>query len=336
MIIMLNNYRFGRLILSLILFVLTCSIQYNMQLPLFANVTTILIIGILLVDILVEFIVIQIFKQPTDKKPSIENESWTELTVNCRGVEARALLNRGNDSGRLLLVVHGWKGSAESVRERAEWFCQQGWHALIVEMPGHGLAMPVNKWTAIRVVEHTVELMKSLDNIIPPKEITDIVYYGHSMGGFVGINLSKTIEQYSWGHKLRGWILESPMTKYSMVFNDSMSEMKIPIILHQLVKKRFFSHLNRLHPNEKPIESLTELDVPTWGLPKRPTLVIQAADDNVLGREHYDLLISSMSDAGREELLTTHLLQHLPHAGARTDKVRSDIVEEWINKLLPQ
>jgi len=335
-IIMLENYRFGRLILSLILFVLTCSIQYNMQLPLFANVTTILIIGILLVDILVEFIVIQIFKQPTDKKTSIENESWTELTVNCRGVEARALLNRGNDSGRLLLVVHGWKGSAESVRERAEWFCQQGWHALIVEMPGHGVAMPVNRWTAIRVVEHTVELMKSLDNIIPPKEITDIVYYGHSMGGFVGINLSKTLEQYSWGHKLRGWILESPMTKYSMVFNDSMSEMKIPIILHQLVKKRFFSHLNRLHPNEKPIESLTELDVPTWGLPKRPTLVIQAADDNVLGREHYDLLISSMSDAGREELLTTHLLQHLPHAGARTDKVRSDIVEEWINKLLPQ
>jgi len=335
-IIMLENYRFGRLILSLILFVLTCSIQYNMQLPLFANVITILIIGILLIDVLVEFIVIQIFKQPTDKKPSIENESWTELTVNCRGVEARALLNRGNDSGRLLLVVHGWKGSAESVRERAEWFCQQGWHALIVEMPGHGVAMPVNRWTAIRVVEHTVELMKSLDNIIPPKEITDIVYYGHSMGGFVGINLSKTLEQYSWGHKLRGWILESPMTKYSMVFNDSMSEMKIPIILHQLVKKRFFSHLNRLHPNEKPIESLTELDVPTWGLPKRPTLVIQAADDNVLGREHYDLLISSMSDAGREELLTTHLLQHLPHAGARTDKVRSDIVEEWINTLLPQ
>jgi len=307
-----------------------------MQLPNIANALFIIIIITLIIDIFIELIVIQIFKQPTDKKPSIENESWKELTVNCRGIEARALLNRRNDSGPLLLVVHGWKGSAESVRERAELFCQQGWHALIIEMPGHGKAMSVNKWTAVRVVEHTIDLMEALGDILSPKEITDIVYYGHSMGGFVGINLSKRIDKLSWGNKVRGWILESPMTKYSMVYDNSMNEMRIPKLLRPLIKRRLFSQFNALHPNEKPIETLNELDVPVWGLPKHPTLVVQSADDNILGRTHYDLLISSMIEAGRGDILTTHILQHLPHAGARTDKVRSDIVEQWINELLPQ
>ena len=334
MIIMFSKFRYTRVILLFGLLATIVCIQLLMHFPLAVNVMLVLIIGVILVNIFIEIIVINIFKEPANQKPSIEKESWKVLNVNCRGVEARALLNRRKGSGPLLLMVHGWRSSAESVRERAEWFCEQGWHALIVEMPGHGKAMPVNKWTAFRVVEHIVELMDALSSKLPQKEITDIVFYGHSMGGFVGLNLSKRIDQYLWGDKIKGWILESPMTKYSMVFEESLRESIIPKIFHTLIQQRLFGQINALHPNEKPVQLLSQLDVPIWGLPKQPTLVIQAAEDHVLGRTHYNLLVTAMKEAGRESILEVHLLDQLTHTGAQTNSARTDIIEQWINELL--
>ncbi|MDE0954445.1 MAG: alpha/beta hydrolase [Candidatus Poseidoniales archaeon] len=295
-----------------------------------ANISLVVIIGAISINLFIEYLIIQIFKKIHFQKPSIEIEPWTELITDCRGVEARAMLNRRDESAPLLLMIHGWKSSAESVRERAEWFCDQGWHALIVEMPGHGKAMAVEKWTAIRVVEHTVELMSALDSLLPPQDITEIVYYGHSMGGFVGLNLSKRIDDYPWGNKIKGWILESPMTKYSLVYEDSIKRNRIPKILHSSIQKRLFAQLSALHPQEHPIHSLMQLDVPLWGLPQQPTLILQAEVDTILGRSHYDLLVSSMVDAGREKILTKHLIEDLPHSGARTNVTRNYHIEQWL------
>lgn len=336
MIIMFSKFGYARVILLLALLVITVCIQFLMHFPLAANIIFVLFIGAILVNLYIEMIVIIIFKKRIIRKPSIEKESWGVLNVNCRGVDARALLNRRKGSGPLLLMVHGWNSSAESVRERAEWFCEQGWHALIVEMPGHGKARPVDKWTAFRVVEHTVELMNALSRKLSQKEITDIVFYGHSMGGFIGLNLSKRIDQYQWGTKMKGWILESPMTKYSSIFEESLRESKIPKILHTPVQQRLFAQFGALHPNEKPVQLLSQLDTPIWGLPKQPTLVIQAAEDNVLGRSHYDLLVTSMKEAGRESILEPHLLDQLPHTGAQVNSARTKIIERWINELLIQ
>ena len=329
---MLNHSRYGRFVIFFILLIITCSILLIGNYPLLANIIFVIIIGALLVNLFIEYLIIQIFKKIYFQKPSIEVEPWVELIADCRGVEARAMLNRRDESAPLLLMIHGWKSSAESVRERAEWFCDQGWHALIVEMPGHGKAMTVEKWTAIRVIEHTVELMSALDSLLPPQDITEIVYYGHSMGGFVGLNLSKRIDDYPWGNKIKGWILESPMTKYSLVYEDSIKRNRIPKILHSSIQKRLFAQLSALHPQENTIHSLMQLDVPLWGLPQQPTLILQAEEDSVLGRSHYDLLVSSMVDAGREGILTTHLIEDLPHSGARTNSTRNYHIEQWLEK----
>jgi pimeloyl-ACP methyl ester carboxylesterase len=174
--------------------------------------------------------------------------------------------------------------------------------------------------------------MGALDRLLSSEDITEIVYYGHSMGGFVGLNLSKRIDNLPWGHKIKGWILESPMTKYSMIYEDSIRRNKIPKILHSSIQKRLFAQFSALHPQEKPIHSLTELDVPIWGMPQQPTLILQAEEDSILGRSHYDLLVSSMIDAGREEILTTHLIEDLPHSGARTNSTRNLHIEQWLEK----
>jgi len=329
---MLNHSRYGRFVIFFILLIITCSILLIGNYPLLANIIFVIIIGALLVNLFIEYLIIQIFRKIYFQKPSIEVEPWVELIADCRGVEARAMLNRRDQSAPLLLMIHGWKSSAESVRERAEWFCERGWHALIVEMPGHGKAMSVEKWTAIRVVEHTVELMSALDSLLAPEEITEITYYGHSMGGFIGLNLSKRIDDYPWGNKIKGWILESPMTKYSLVYEDSIKRNRIPKILHSSIQKRLFAQLSALHPQENTIHSLMQLDVPLWGLPQQPTLILQAEEDSVLGRSHYDLLVSSMVDAGREGILTTHLIEDLPHSGARTNSTRNYHIEQWLEK----
>ena len=329
---MIKQSKYGRFVIFFILLFITCTIRLIGDYSLLGNVIFTLLIGALLVNLFIEYIVIQIFRKPDFQKLSIEIEPWLELIADCRGVEARAMLNRRDESAPMLLMIHGWKSSAESVRERAEWFCEQGWHALIIEMPGHGKAMPVEKWTAIRVIEHTAELMGSLDSLLPSENITEIVYYGHSMGGFVGLNLSKRIDNYSWGNKIKGWILESPMTKYSMVYEESLMYNRIPKVLHSIIKKRLLIQFSALHPQEKPIHSLMELDVPIWGLPQQPTLILQAEEDSILGRSHYDLLVSSMIDAGREEILTTHLIEDLPHSGARTNSTRNHHIEQWLEK----
>jgi predicted alpha/beta-fold hydrolase len=199
---MIKQSKYGRFVIFFILLFITCTIRLIGDYSLLGNVIFTLLIGALLVNLFIEYIVIQIFRKPDFQKPSIEIEPWLELIADCRGVEARAMLNRRDESAPMLLMIHGWKSSAESVRERAEWFCEQGWHALIIEMPGHGKAMPVEKWTAIRVIEHTVELMGALDRLLSSEDITEIVYYGHSMGGFVGLNLSKRIDNHPWGHKI--------------------------------------------------------------------------------------------------------------------------------------
>ena len=330
MVIMIKQSRYGRFVIFLILLIISCSILLIGNYPLLANILFAIIICLISINLFIEYLIIQIFREIKFQKPSIEIEPWVELIADCHGVEARAMLNRRDQSAPLLLMIHGWKSSAESVRERAEWFCDQGWHALIVEMPGHGKAMPVEKWTAIKVVEHTVKLMSALDRLLLPEEITEITYYGHSMGGFVGLNLSKRIDDYPWGNKIKGWILESPMTKYSLVYEESIKRNRVPKILHSSIQKRLFSQLSAIHPQENTIHSLMQLDVPIWGLPQQPTLVLQAEEDSILGRSHYDLLVSSMIDAGREEILTTHLIADLPHSGARTNSKRNHHIKQWL------
>ena len=330
---MLNKNGCASIILLLLILSATIFSLLFTQLTFTAYVILALLFGIVAINLFIEIIVLMIFRQPIRKKPSIELETWKELTTDCRGIEARALLNRKNDKSPLILIIHGWRSSAESVRDRAEWFCERGWHALIIEMPGHGEAMAVDKWTAIRVVEHTVELMDSLDEMLPQKEISNIVFYGHSMGGFVALNLSKRIDRYYWGSKVKGWILESPMTKYSMVYENSMRHFMVPKLLHTQIKNRLFAHFNELHPNEKPIKLLSQLDVPIWGLPKQPTLVIQAGEDKVLGRTHYELLVSSMKDTGLEENLTAHILEKMKHSGERINSARNELISKWLDEL---
>ena len=60
------------------------------------------------INLFIEYLIIQIFRTLHFQKPSIEIEPWLELIADCRGVEARAMLNRRDEKAPLLLMIHGW------------------------------------------------------------------------------------------------------------------------------------------------------------------------------------------------------------------------------------
>ena len=73
-----------------------------------------------------------------------------------------------------------------------------------------------------------------------------------------------------------------------------------------------------------------DVDVPTWGIPDKPTLVVQAGNDERLGEIHYQKLIESFSN---KELLSNIIIDDLTHAGARNNKNRDSVIEKWIDNL---
>lgn len=332
---MLNESKYGRIAIVIgSLLALTSILIFIPQLPLFVKALLLgLLLPLLFINLIIEFAIMQAFIQPNNRKESITEASWQELTTECNGVKARAMFKRTTGPAPLLLMIHGWKSNAESVRLRAEYFTERGWHALIVEMPGHGLAQPVKKWTATKVVEHCIELMEILPSKLELEDIETIVFYGHSFGGFVGLNLSRRISNYEWGTKFSGWIFESPMTEYSTILTELLEQSIIPSILHGSIKRRMMTIFSSLHPKDKPTKRLVELDVPIWGLPDQPMLVVQAEQDNRLGRGHYDSLLSAVEQCGKQQLLTAHLIGDLNHSGAQNNSNRDEFIDQWLEQL---
>ena len=72
--------------------------------------------------------------------------------------------------------------------------------------------------------------------------------------------------------------------------------------------------------------------MPKWGLPKNPTLIVQAANDERLGQIHYQRLVDSFKVTGRLELLTDIVIDDLTHAGARENSNRDNVINTWLDE----
>ena len=73
--------------------------------------------------------------------------------------------------------------------------------------------------------------------------IERIVFYGHSLGGFILLRLLK--ENGWWKEINEGVILESPMTSYRMILKENRIYNSI---LNPLIKKWLFNAWKKIHP----------------------------------------------------------------------------------------
>ena len=277
-----------------------------------------------------EYTVSALFISPGKRKKSIDSKKWKSHYFLHDSITTHMQINQKSEPAPLVVFIHGWRGSSASVFERAEWFVQNGWHAVIFELPGHGMSTSLYRWNAITASRHIQRHLQNLDGILDSEKVTDFFFYGHSMGGYISTRLSSKKVNIPNGMSLTGVILESPLLLYSNILNEIVGHLKIPTILRPLHLRRVFRDVTSMHPDIQIDDGLKQFDVPSWGVPLAPTLVLQAMNDTRLGRGHYDAAVKEFPKSIPFE---HHLIESLSHTGARTNEEREEILLNWLNEF---
>ena len=279
-------------------------------------------------DILVMFLypllilALLIFKPKIPPKASIEGNGWTRTDLKTRGYTVANYYKLQEKPAKLVFLLHGWHSSSLAMKERAEHLYNLGYHVWLMEMPGHGQSEKHHFWTAGWVSLHANTAIRKALEMTNNKTC---LYYGHSLGGFVGIKLS------SWDQTkelIDSVILESPMTKYTIIIRDMPIVRQLPKPILRVLEEIICALFWLTHLNLGPI-SMKDVDVPNWGLPSQPTLIVQAETDNRLGRDHYDALVHELEQQEESDYVA-HLISSLTHSGARENPDRENHIVSWL------
>ena len=275
----------------------------------------------------IELMVGAIFISPRKSKLSVEGEIWDSHHVEFKSLKSHIISSSINGKAAPTVVfIHGWRSTSLSVVGRAEWFIERGWNAVIFELIGHGKSSTIDLWNAISASEHIEHHMMNLDQFIDLSQSRDVFLYGHSIGGYIASRISSEnsrVTNQTW----TGVILESPLMLYSMIFDEIVQALRIQKILRKQLLRRVYREVVRMHPKIMIDDSLKQFDVPQWGLPLVPTLCLQASEDNRLGRVHYDALYEHANHSQTR----FHLIDSLPHSGAKRNDEREKLLSEWLN-----
>lgn len=277
-------------------------------------------------NVYLEFMTIAIFIAPGKPKKSIESKEWKSHFSTFESLSTHIQSYQQEHAAPLIVFIHGWRSSSASVQGRAEWFVAKGWHVVICELPGHGKSSGIPRWNALTAAKHMQYHVKRLDEIIEPAHVSQVFYYGHSMGGYICTRLACDPDNTPYGRPLSGLILESPLMLYSKILDEIRQRLKIPPLLHTSHLRRVFRDVRAMHPSITS-QSLEQFDIPLWGVPSVPTLCLQAMTDLRLGREHYDATVEAMSSSGH---LTHHLVESMGHSGAKTNVERESHIQDWL------
>lgn len=295
------------------------------------TIALILISAIGIYNSILETYVAITFISPGKSKSSLDGANWEMVKLQHDGPEVVFVRSLQTEKAPLMLMIHGWRSSSLSMAGRADLYLKLGYHVAIMELPGHGSAEGVKKWNAGVPVRNLIHLFKNLDSVCNTSLISKIYFHGHSMGGFVSLRFSKELSKMAHSNLVEGYILESPLTCYSQIFEESCRMLFVPKFLKPLFWKRLKFHFNSINPSFEKISSTEDVDVPAWGLPDKPTLVVQAANDERLGRIHYKSLVNAFINSNRSDLLTDVIIEDLTHAGARKNTNRDNSIREWLN-----
>ena len=227
----------------------------------------------------------------------------------------------------LAILVHGWGSDSNASEVRAEPLVEFGCHVLLVDMPNHGMSGRMRHWSARRAAECVQHAIIAHSDRWPDDDITGVILYGHSMGGFVMLGIGREL-MADLPHLLHGMVLESPMVSWPMVFEDRTSGVLLP--LRRLLRWEIERDLRKVHPEYEP-EDWDDASVPEWGAPCAPLLVIQAEEDDSLGRMHFDLLRQHAPEASEFVLDPA-----LSHQGRTERGDAPEVIRKWISRILNQ
>jgi len=257
-----------------------------------------------------------IFIGPGNRKPTLEDENYrTEfLQDESKKICYHYFLQK--EKSDLVIFLHGWQSASSRFGNRMDIFRERGFHTLVMDTRGHGASSSTFEWTAGKIIDDFKEIMEILDR----SKINNVHLYGHSLGGFVTLGIQNKRHDGWWKGKISSVILESPMTAYSPILKEMSGKFSF---LEPYMKKLALNGFKKIHPEVSDLK-WEDIDVPNWGLPKCPTLLLQAENDTRLGREHYDLLMNCDID------IEAHLISSLTHSRNNINEERDNLIIDWI------
>lgn len=272
------------------------------------------------------------FRAPRKRKEPLTAPNWKRVDINVGGYDIAHYVRQGQTDKPLAWVCHGWTSGSVRMIHRSSSFIDRGWNVVLVDLPSHGASASLPKWSAEQSTSLLIAAMNRLQQQQPQMFRRGVCYYGHSIGAFIGLRISKRRGELSEHAHPGAWIFESPMTGYTEIHDETCNLLKIPTPLRPWVLRKTLAHFNAINGPERTVRSLSDADVPTWGIPAEATLMVQANPDERLGSIHHRRLIKAMSDTKNTSILETHLLDDLRHSGSHESDSRKTVVDAWLDE----
>ena len=272
--------------------------------------------------IFMEVLTTRFLSGPPTRKDALDDDNWIEVKTTRDNFPVHGKLRLQNKKAPLMICLHGWSSSTARFSSLMQNFHEMGMHTVALEYRNHGAGADTKEWTSLKIVK---DLDKMMEDCIDRDLVSEVYLYGHSMGSFIIFAASKVCDESWWNNSVKGAILESPMTSYPEVFRSltaSLSFLRFPL------KRRLLAAWKKIHPETDPF-SWEDSQLPSWGVPNCPLLILQAPNDNVLSPLHLELLLDVLGDRDDVE---SHIVEGLTHSRSAEDKKRDLLVESWLEK----
>jgi pimeloyl-ACP methyl ester carboxylesterase len=272
--------------------------------------------------LLMELLTINFLSGPTTRNEALYDENWLKVQTTRNGFPVIGRLRLQEGKAPLMICLHGWSSSTARMGSLMGDFHRMGMHTMALEYRNHGDGSDTKEWTSLKIVD---DLDQLIADCINKDSVSEVYLYGHSMGAFITLAASRICDKSWWNKSMKGAILESPMTSYPEVFRGmttSLSFLRVPL------KRRLLRAWKSIHP-ETILFEWEDSQLPAWGVPKCPLLVIQAPNDSVLSPLHFELLMDVIDDRKDVE---SHIVEGLTHSMSAVDENRDALVESWLEK----
>ena len=292
----------------------------------FTSVYIALLIPLALVDLWLSFCLGLMFRVPVkraNKQPPI---GWEFETFVVDEYPVRWLSKQIDEEKPLAILIHGWNSTASNMIGRSDLYEDLGYNVVLFEMRAHGGNQPVEHWAAMHICYDLECVLKEFNQ--RGWLSNGFIVHGHSLGGFVAQRVLRP--EIETSAKALGMILESPVTSYEYINNQSSEYLRIPQFLHKFMMYRLLNFYNVLNSEQYAIRSIEDLSTPKWGFPTCPTLLVQAKHDSTLGAKHAQLLIDVHRN--RDSNFKYHIVDDMKHANEATNTVRDQLIRTWMNK----
>jgi len=272
-------------------------------------------------------IYLSVFTTPKTHSIPVTDDRWEKFDFLGWGEEKMVghILRSDQSSKDLLLYLHGYDSSLGRGESRCQHIQSFGINIIGMDQRGFGTQQGRMDWTLLKVIADAEAILEAAPQQLgfTPEKLW---IYGHSMGGFITIRLASHQSGW-WEHALKGIILESPVSSFPKIIDEKLPGKMVmarPWVRHVLRRE-----YERIHP-DLPVRYATS-ELPYWGIPKVPILVVQAEDDETLGSTHFELLLEHFDND--EVDCEIHTIENMPHTSHVDRPERAKIVEDWLEAM---